>query len=134
VKTLWRLLQIGRSVFLGDLERSPQVVCYRKQRLLRRSCVSVPVAFVVPGPGLRIIYIQLGKRGTLHLFFGPFGDRPRQDLVGTQFAGIPCGKAPLWFLFPHSSQLSISQSLVHLPFLALTQTRSICGRCFHRSC
>jgi hypothetical protein len=74
------------------------------------------------------------KRGTLHLFFGPFGDRPRQDLVGTQFAGIPCGKAPLWFLFPHSSQLSISQSLVHLPFLALTQTRSICGRCFHRSC
>lgn len=61
VKTLWRLLQIGRSVFLGDLERSPQVVCYRKQRLLRRSCVSVPVAFVVPGPGLRIIYIQLGK-------------------------------------------------------------------------
>lgn len=116
VKILWRLLQIGRSIFLGCIfgrfgAKPPNSLLQKGAAFPLLQTLYEPL-LVVLGLGS---YIYLVKRGHLCIYsFAPSEIALVKIWWEPNSLRFPCGKAPLWFLFPHSSQLYISQSLVHL--------------------
>jgi hypothetical protein len=116
VTILWRLPQIGRSIFLGRIfgrfgAKPPNSLLQEGAAFSLLQPLYEPL-LVVLGLGS---YIHLGKRGHLCIYsFAPSEFALVKIWWEPNSLRFPCGKAPLWFLFPHSSQLYISQSLVHL--------------------
>jgi hypothetical protein len=107
LEILWRLLQIGRSIFLGRIfgriwRKSPNSLLQKKGSAfapLQPLCEPLLVVL-----GLGIIYPSRKKRSHLCIYsLAPSEIAARQDLVGTQFAGIPLWKGAA--LVPVSPQL-----------------------------